>query len=241
MVSLDKFYVSIPLRDPSSPGAERREGTLVTIVEADLGPAHAIPGREFDSAMGLYGEVVMNTKPQMNKNTMLLNGNRMCVVDTKNSSNPLPNRLIIGDQSFLLKYKGKRWYCSSCSTEHVGACPYLKRFYELLDEKKNMRVETCILADSTLRLAEHVGLKADITCMPGATVGQLAQAVDIHPGQDRYTNFIVAAGANDTNVEYDHDPLKVAKKLDASLEKLKAVTSALENKSFTLYLSLIHI
>ena len=233
--STDIENISVPLLAPRVSGAERREGTLVTIVEADLGPAHAIPGREFDSAMSQYGVVVKNTIPQMNKKTMMLNGNRYVVVDTKNSSNPLPNRLIIGDQSFLLKYKGKHWYCSSCSTEHVGACPYLKRFYQLLDEKKSDVIETCILADSTLRLAEHVGLKADITCMPGATVGQLAQAVSIHPNQDRIKNYVIAAGANDTNIGLTSCPLTVAKKIDASLNKLRTTASELSTHNFTFF------
>ena len=227
--------ISIPLLAPRSPGAERREGTLVTIVEADLGPAHAIPGREFDSAMGQYGEVVKSTRPQMNKITMMLNGNRFCVVDTKTSSNPLPNRLVLGDRTFLLKYKGKRWYCSSCSTEHVGACPYLKKFHELLEQKKSHVIEHCILADSTLRLAEHVGLKADITCMPGATVGQLAQAAAIHPNQDKYKHFLIAAGANDAPAEHESCPLKVAKRIDASLGKLKDVASDLKDHTFTFF------
>ena len=120
--------IQIPLLDHKSSGAERREGTLITIVDGDMGPAHAIHGREFDSLMSQYGEVVMATKPQVNKDTNMLNGNRMLVVDTKSASNPLPNRIIVKEQSFLIKYKGKRWFCSSCNEEHAGACPYLKQF-----------------------------------------------------------------------------------------------------------------
>lgn len=33
-----------------------------------------------------------------------------------------------------------------------------------------------IVADSTLRLAEQVGLRANVACISGATVGQLAHA-----------------------------------------------------------------
>ena len=215
--------IQVPFLAHRSSGAERREGTLVTIVDADFGPAHVIPGREFDSAMSEFGVVVMSTRPQINKDTNMFNGNRMVVVDTTGASNPLPNRLIIRDKSFLLKYKGKKWYCSSCSEEHTGPCPYLKQFHEALEKKRATKVESFILSDSTLRLADHVGIKADISCMPGATVGQLAQAIEECPDDDKYRTFYIAAGANDTNIKSEVSPFVIAKKIDSSLNKLAQV------------------
>ena len=69
--------VHVPLRPYSPSGDARREGTLVTIVDADLGPDRAIPGSAFDAAMGQYGEVVMRTKAQINKITNCYTMNRM--------------------------------------------------------------------------------------------------------------------------------------------------------------------
>ena len=220
--STDVETISIPLQRYRTSGVERREGTLVTIVDGDFGRARAIPGREFDVALGQFGEVVMTTRPQVNKVTNMLNNNRMAVVDTSNATNPLPNRLIIGEHSFLLKYKGKKWFCSSCNEEHIGPCPYLKSFYEALERKRAMKVDTLVLADSTLRLAENVGVKADITCMPGATVGQLAQVIEELP-EGKYDSFYIAAGANDTNIRDETCPFTIAKKIDASLKKLLTV------------------
>ena len=228
--------IKIPLGKHKKSGqGERREGTLVTIVGADFGPAHVIPGRDFDEVMAKYGNVIMPTKPQVNKQTDTYNGNRMCVVKNTNSSVPLPNRIEVAGKSFLIKYQGKRWYCSSCSEEHTGACPYLKNFYEALEKKKAMEINSCVLADSTLRLAEHVGLKADIKCMPGATVGQLAQAID-EDSSEKYNCYHIAAGCNDTSIKHDTDPYIVAKKIDSSIKKLAKVAKKHQNtKSFVFY------
>ena len=222
--STETETVRVPLSPFRAGGPrERQPGTLVTIVDAFTGPARALSGKEFDSVMQNYGRLIMETKPQVNKETNILNGNRMCVVDTANAKNPLPNRIEIDNRSFLIKYKGKRWYCHSCNEEHTGACPYLKRFYEALEHKKSLFVNSLVLGDSTLRLAEHVGVTPDISVMPGATVGQLAQYIEDQPDQEKYLCYYIAAGENDTNVKDETDPFLVAKKIDASLKKLSNI------------------
>ena len=213
--------VSVPLRPFSGSGDSRREGTLITIVDGDLGAAHAIPGGAFDAAMGVYGEVVMRTKPQKDKESGLFNNNRMLVVDTENSKNPLPDRLVVNGISFLIKYKGKKWMCSSCSVEHVGACPYLKSFYEALEKKKTVSVNHAVVADSTLRQADHVGLAADVMCMPGATVGQLATAYEFIPKD--YGKVSIVAGANDCHTRDQTSEFIVAKRIDKSLNRFASV------------------
>ena len=220
--------VSVPLQPYSNSGGTRREGTLVTIVDGDLGAARAIPGKAFDAAMGVFGEVVMRTKPQVDKVTGLMNCNRMCVVDTTSSKNPLPDRLQvegIEGKSFLLKYKGKKWHCSSCNEMHEGACPYLKEFYAALDAKKAIKeLNYAIIGDSTIRHTDHVGLAADVMSMPGATTGQLANAVKDMPKQT-YKEVILVAGANDVRTSDITSEFLMAKRIDKSLKRLKEVAS----------------
>lgn len=60
-----------------------------------------------------------------------------------------------------------------------------------------MTVETHIISDSTLRHAEQAGLKADVTCMSGATKGQLATAVEEMNTKEKRKTMVIAAGANE--------------------------------------------
>lgn len=142
-----------------------------------------------------------------------MNGNRMIVIDRNDKL--LPNRLVIQDKSHLLKYRVKVWFCHTCSENHVGSCPYLKQFYEALDAKKKMTVTHHIIADSTLCLAEQVGIKADITCMSGATAGQLVTACE-EDTCDRHKDIVIAAGCNDVKVSDMKNERSVVKRIDAS-------------------------
>ena len=216
--------VSIPLTPYSGTQGERREGTLVTIVDGDMGDAHALPSSVFNTAMAEFGEVVMSTKPQINKATNLYNGNLMVVVDTTNSKKKLPNRISVEGKTFLIKYKGKIWHCHTCKTDHSGSCPYLKAFYEALDKKKAINTEHLICGDSTVKLCDHVGINADILSMPGATAGQLAAVIEDHPDITKYNRVSIAAGANDVRAVGTPTKLEMAKIIDYSVQKLKDLT-----------------
>ena len=143
----------------------------------------------------------------------------MCVVDTTDSKIPLPDRVLVNERRFLIKYKGKKWFCHSCATEHVGACPYQKEFYQALEAKKAVKVKHIMLADSTLRHADHVGLRADVMCMPGATVGQLATALEEMPLDD-ISEISIIAGTNDVKSNLIDSEFIMAKQIDASLKRL---------------------
>ena len=214
----------LPLQPYSSAGGERRKGTLITIVDGDLGDARAIAGSAFDAAMGYFGEVVMNTKPQLDKETGLKNMNRMCVVDTENAGTPLPDRVKVGEKSFLIKYKGKKWHCTACATDHVGACPYLVDFYKALDLKKSIKIQHYVFLLCTFRHADHVGLKADVMCMPGATIGQMATALkDVNDAD--INEITIVAGANDIKPREIESELILAKQIDKSLERLESIVN----------------
>ena len=201
-----------------------REGTLVTIVDGNVGESHMIPCSEFDTAFSEYGEVIKPTCPQRFNKTDFLNGNLMVVV--KQNDKILPDRLLIRGQSLLLKYKGKVWNCSSCKVEHTGPCPYLKRFYELKDKRKEEGVGHFIMADSTLRYAEQVGLRADVACISGATVGQIAHAAIKGSKGLKDRGLAIVAGANDCEVYNSFTELEVAKKIDLSLSRLQPLVSS---------------
>ena len=203
--------VTIPLtpwgRTQASRGP-RREGTLVTMVGADFGEARALPGSAFDKALATYGEVVLPTKPQRFQGEVTFNGNRFAVVDCSKSSTSLPDKLplihpITGQTiEFTLRYKGKKWFCRSCAQEHSGKCAYLEQFNKVMEERKRVTITTKIYSDSTMKLAQQVGLKADITCISGASAGQLATAAELEKNGDKLTTVIFAAGANDTKVTH---------------------------------------
>jgi len=221
--------ISIPLTLPREGRGERREGLLITIVDAALENTLSIPARVFNSALAEFGEVVMSTKPQKYKDSDVMNGNRMIVVDR--NEKPLPDRLVIDDKSFLLKYRGKVWFCQTCVENHIGSCPYLKQFYEALDAKKKLKISHHIIADSSLRLAEQVGIKANITCMSGATAGQLATAVE-EDTNEIHKDIIIAAGCNDVKVSDLENERSVVKRIDASLKRVIEVIAKKQDKNF---------
>ena len=215
--------ITIPL---TTPGQSRgpRDGLLITIVDGDVGDAHLIPGSAFDEALGEFGEVLIPTKPQTFRDTKYPNGNLLIVLNRNDT--PLPDRLEIKGCSLLLKYKGKLWNCSSCKVQHSGGCPYLKRFYELKERRGEEGVQHLVVADSTLRHAEQVGTRANIACISGATIGQVARAVEKAPspsGLSARERVTIAAGANDVGVEDSLSVPVVAKKIEKSVLSLQRV------------------
>lgn len=221
--------VVIPLSTSSPARKSQRGDLLVTIVDADMGSAAGISGRDFDTAFAEFGRVIVPTKPQRYQNTSILNGNRYIVMDINAK---VPNRLDINGHSFLLKYKGKKWYCSSCNEEHVGACKYLQTFYALKDKKAQAHLTTTIIGDSSLRLVENVGLLADVACMSGASAGQLVTAVENHPNQAKHVEVVIAAGANDVKSLNSYDNAELCKRIDKSLDRVSDIITKDLNRNF---------
>ena len=182
----------------------RREGTLITFLNAAVGPLNAIPQENFDRAISKFGVVVKNTTLQKYKGTPMLNGNRYCVLDTTGKGavpgtivvrNPATNK----DESFNIRYKGQTWFCRRCSEDHVGPCPALQAFFAAKDERKTTQIHTMIFSDSTLRRAEHVGLAAEVSCMPGGGIGEVANALLNDPKAAEMQHFALVAGTNDVH------------------------------------------
>lgn len=229
--------VQVPLTTsgPGQPGQRSRDedDLLITIVKADVGSASDIEGPEFDSVLAEYGELVVPTLAQKFKNTSFYNGNRYCVVNRKNTKHlKIPDRIDVGGMSFLLKYRGKEWMCSSCNKLHIGACPYLTAFYEQRAQKEKLKLTTAVVGDSALRYVENVGLNADVACMSGACVGQLATALEDNPLIEDFKNIIIAAGANDTKPKTSIDEYETLRRIDLSLNKVTALAERREQVNF---------
>ena len=224
--------VSIPLTAPGLHRSEKQDGLLITIVDADMPDSHTIPGGDFDAVFAEYGTIIKATKQQKFKDSDIFNGNRLVVLDRNEKE--LPDRVTVGTKSFLIKYRGKSWFCSSCQQTHVGPCPYLKELYATMDLRKKMEIRHHIVSDSTLRHAEQAGLKADITCMSGATAGQLATAVEEDPNINQHVDVIIAAGANDVQVQHLESDGEMARRIETSLNRVVEVVENNIDRKFVL-------
>ena len=228
-VSGVKEDVTIPLATSCPPRHAKRDDLFVTIVDGNMGEAKKLVGRDFDAAFAEFGRVVKPTTLQRYRDSSILNGNRYVVMDINSK---VPDRLDLGGHSFLLKYRGKKWYCSSCGVDHVGPCDYLKRFYELKEKKEKTLISMGITGDSSIRLFEHVGLLADVTSMSGASAGQLVTVVENHPNLGKHSEVVLAAGANDVRTDDLLSAEDVAKRIDLSMKRVESLVERDLNRNF---------
>ena len=88
-----------------------------------------------------------------------------------------------------------------------------------------------IMLDSTLRLAESVGLRADVLCMSGGGVGHLANALREDPVMKERNEVVVVTSGNDyIRTEYE-DIGDYVFNVDKSLQKLQRVVPAMPDKA----------
>ena len=79
-----------------------------------------------------------------------------------------------------------------------------------------------IVTDSTLRHADCIGTRADITCVPGGGLGDILNDISDDPSIKDYQQIILMGGINDVhNVkdlpdarDFAHAVTSAAKKLD---------------------------
>lgn len=107
-----------------------------------------------------------------------------CVLDTQDIKK-IPDLISFFDANtsrqvkFQCRFCRQSWYCRRCNTEHTAHCDKLKRFYERRDVRAKQTIETLIVSDSTLRLADEVGLSADVVCVPGSFLGPPTELVEL--------------------------------------------------------------
>ena len=224
-----KEEVTIPLSTSSPAQKSQKDDLLVTIVDSNMGSASEIAGSVFDTAFAAIGRVVAPSRAQRFNKTSILNGNRFIIMD---KSAKIPDRLDIEGHSFLLKYRGKKWYCSSCLEDHVGPCAYLQRFHELKARKEKEDIKINVVGDSSLRLIEHVGILADVVSMSGASAGQLVTVAENDPKFSQHSEVVLAAGANDTRSSSVIDENFALKKIDLSLKRVEQMVIKEPDRTF---------
>ena len=69
--------------------------------------------------------------------------------------------------------KGPDLFCR-CEMNHVGPCPFLHAFCAAKDVRSKEQIALKVVSDSSLKLAEQVGLRANMLCMSGGGLGHLA-------------------------------------------------------------------
>ena len=185
----------------------RREGTLITMLRCTTGPLSTIKNEIFDTAIQAYGAICKPTVYQRHRGTDFFNGNRFCVLEP---STKIPDVLKLEDPesgrtfSISLRYKGKEWYCDRCHAKHTGPCADKQAFYAQKDARKEVQITTTLLSDSTLRRATEVGLQADVICMPGGCLGEVANVIRAAPAIHKQEDLVVVAGTNDVMADTTH-------------------------------------
>ena len=202
----------VPDPSRSSMPMPRRDGVLVTIVNARVGAARPMANSLFDDVLKEHGVIVKPTEFQLYKGTPMFNGNRYAVIAPENRGT-IPgtisvfNTVLNRTMQFFIRYKGQQWHCRRCDELHCGPCPELAEFYEAKKARERITVPTKIIADSSLRRADAVGLKADVLCMSGAGYGELANVLHDDPTLDDKPFIFVVGGKINEIKNYDYPDL----------------------------------
>ena len=80
---------------------------------------------------------------------------------------------------------------------NVGPCPFLQAFYAAKDAGSEQQIDLKVVSDSSLRLAEQVGLRADVLCMSGGGLGHLATVLRDDPMLEERKDIALVTGGND--------------------------------------------
>ena len=194
------------LPEPSRAPMQRREGVLVTIVNARVGVARSMNNAQFDEVLKEHGELIKMTEHQLYKGTQMTNGNRYAVIDPQGRGT-IPGSIYVNNTvlnrtlQFYIRYKGQQWHCRRCDEMHCGPCPVIAEFNAAKKAREKLTVTTKIYADSSLRHADTVGLKADVICMSGAGFGELANAIHDDPDETDSKNHLFVVGGKSNEVK----------------------------------------
>jgi len=185
----------------------RAEGLLYTLYNCTTGGMADIPNSTFDTAVSNFGRLTRMVEHQRHRGSEFFNGNRFfCMV----ASGPMPDSVEIAnpktpDTPFhvTIGFKGKGYYCARCLKRHIGPCPAKEDFYAAKEFRAAQTIESLILTDSTLRLADTTGLSTDIISMSGGRVGHVAHMIKDVPKIDTKKNILILAGSNDISREQE--------------------------------------
>ena len=225
--------------------SNNEDGLLLTFYQAGRKFLNNVPNSVFDqvlqNALGL--ELLKITEKQRIKNTPLFNGNRFAVVKRPDNLAVIPESIPITDpltkRVFYIKinYWGQLVYCSRCMIKHGRKCPELEAFYAAKEAREAMRknneIASKIMSDSTLRHADALGLKADILCMSGGSIGQVVQAAFDDPeAVDK--DIIVVAGANDVKNDNFDSEEEYAESIQQAMNKVIELAEVAPDRDITI-------
>ena len=230
-------------------GQNFEDTILLTFKHPNLEWSKGIANKTIDSIIqnDLGFELEKPAQHQFYKGTDVYNGNRFCVIRKPDNLNTIPREIPIplSNKTFMAKvtYNGQEYHCRRCSEFHAGQCPELAEFYAAKAAKEEMRkknqIVTKVVADSTLRNVDPLGIKADVMCIPGAAIGQVAQALHDDPDCEDASNIIMAAGSNDMfNEKVDNDLFAFG--VDKGMEKVVALAQNYPDKSLQLITPMMH-
>ena len=109
----------------------------------------------------------------------------------------------IGMMKMWLSHRYQIRKCWFCGDKHDAICPTRELMMTLQQEREafkaqnNGMLEVKTYSDSTLRYANQVALASDIDSMPGATLGNLMNAIGVDQNNATIPNVVLVAGANE--------------------------------------------
>ena len=120
--------------------------------------------------------------------------------------------------------------------EHVGACPYITKFFEVQKKREEQPIKTAIYTDSTLRLAQSGAMRADAHSASGSLLSEIVNVVYDDISAKKLDTVILMPGANDVLDNHERLPTRkdFAHHLTKSLVKLVKVGKRYTNAKFVL-------
>ena len=233
--------VSVPVSQdhdatPSS-SFNSRKGTLVTFSQAAVGQTSYISNDTLDAEIAKHGELIKQTALQNHKGTKTLNGNKYCVIDPGDKEIPgtisVLNPMTQQKVPIQIRYKGQKWFCRRCEEDHIGPCEAAQRFNAAREARAREMINKKIVCDSTLRLADQVGLRADVVCMSGAGVGHLANVLRDDPALKTKPEVTILTSGVDVNNVYQNEGQYVYI-VDQGIGKLKEEMAKTPDKNYTI-------
>lgn len=231
--------------DPFVKKSTKEDGILLTFNDAFDGQLENLPNDVFDKAVVAFNlQLIRPTQLQKIPGSSAYNGNRYCVIKIPDSLNAIPEFLPITHtltkvlHNVKTTFKGQSRFCPRCMQKHVGQCPQLKDFFDALAHRNKMKddkeITTKITSDSTLRLADPLGLTAAVSTMSGGGLGQIVQATLDDPENDEMSHLILVGGANDSKNSSFENNEEYAENIDTTMKKIVAMANANPTKEFTI-------
>ena len=149
-------------------------------------------------------------------------------------SPPAPLTHVTATVMASTRYKGQTWFCRRCEVNHVGPCPFLQAFYGAKDERSKQQIDLKVVSDSSFRLAEQVGLRADVLGMSVGGLGHLATVLRDDPMLEERKDIALVTGGNDIRQLDTLPPEDIVFAIDMSVAKVADELNRHPDKHFTI-------